>query len=81
MAKFGDGCCRGQSKNRKLLPQFYGYSHYKSKTVKIQHIYHTERKTNMPSREEMIAYITDTIQTASDLELEQYYWILMESAT
>lgn len=35
----------------------------------------------MPSREEMIAYITDTIQTASDLELEQYYWVLMESAT
>lgn len=36
----------------------------------------------MPSREEMIAYITETIHTATDLELEQYYWLLlMESPT
>lgn len=41
-----------------------------------------ERKTNMPSREEMIAYITETIHTATDLELEQYYWLLLiESPT
>lgn len=35
----------------------------------------------MPSREEMIAYIMETINAATDLELEQYYWILMESST
>lgn len=34
----------------------------------------------MPTREEMIAYIEETIHAASDLELEQYYWILMESS-
>lgn len=34
----------------------------------------------MPSREEMIAYITQTINEAADLEVEQYYWLfLMEN--
>jgi hypothetical protein len=32
----------------------------------------------MPSREEMIEYITETIQEASDLDLEQYFWLMME---
>ena len=32
----------------------------------------------MPSREEMIEYITEIIQEASDLDLEQYYWLMME---
>lgn len=35
----------------------------------------------MPSREEMIEFITGAIQEASDLELAQYYWLLMESST
>lgn len=35
----------------------------------------------MPSREEMIEYIEETINTASDLELEQYFWLLMENET
>ena len=33
------------------------------------------------TREEMIAYITETINAATDLEVEQYYWLLMESST
>lgn len=31
----------------------------------------------MPSREEMIDYIEETIHNASDLDLEQYYWLIM----
>ena len=35
----------------------------------------------MPSREEMIEYITETIQEASNLDLEQYFWLMMEQDT
>lgn len=31
----------------------------------------------MPSREEMIAFITEKAETATDTELEQYYWFFM----
>lgn len=31
----------------------------------------------MPNREEMIAYITDRAQAATDKELEQYYWFFV----
>lgn len=31
----------------------------------------------MLSREEMIEYITDRARTASDTELEQYYWFFV----
>lgn len=31
----------------------------------------------MPSREDMIAYITGRAQTATDTELEQMYWFLV----
>jgi hypothetical protein len=50
-------------------------------------IYHEPSRCNrkgekiMPSREEMIEYITETIQEASDLDLEQYFWLMMESDT
>lgn len=42
---------------------------------------YTERMTNMPSREEMIAYITENIQATSDLELEEIYWLVLENST
>ena len=50
-------------------------------------IYHEPSQCNrkgekiMPSREEMIEYITETIQEASDLDLEQYFWLMMEQDT
>lgn len=28
----------------------------------------------MPSREEMIAYMKDRLEEATDMEIEQYYW-------
>lgn len=31
----------------------------------------------MPSREEMIDYITNRAKTATDTELEQYYWFFV----
>lgn len=31
-------------------------------------------RTKMPSREEMIDFITDLVHNASDIKLEQYYW-------
>ena len=56
--------------------------YYDSPNYNIINQYNLGRKVNMPSREEMIAYITETIHTATDLELEQYYWLLlMESPT
>lgn len=34
----------------------------------------------MPGRQEMIDYIMEKINTASDLDLEQYYWFFMSES-
>ena len=34
-------------------------------------------KSEMPSREEMIEYITGCLAGADDSQLEQYYWFFM----
>jgi hypothetical protein len=55
--------------------------HYKIWSSKFQYEKSKERMFLMPSREEMIEYITETIQEASDLDLEQYFWLMMEQDT
>ena len=48
--------------------------HYITQVNRTQHNYTKQGEKVMLNREEMIEYITERVQEADDIKLEQYYW-------